>query len=50
MSSESFLHQLVEIYFTIIPVPFFVQMLDLIAAVANFLFGIIGIESNIVGF
>ncbi|GEM_PF-1791789 len=45
-----FLRTLVETFFSIFPSGFFVQVLDFYADIFNFLFGLIGIETNIVGF
>ena len=45
-----FLRTLVETFFTIFPSGFFLQVLDVYADIFNFLFGLIGIETNIVGF
>ncbi len=47
---ESFLRQLVEVFFTIFPSGFFLQVLNGYADVFNFLFSLIGIQTNIVGF
>lgn len=47
---EPFLRTLVETFFTIFPSGFFLQVLNAYADVFNFLFGLIGIQTNIVGF
>ncbi len=50
MDSEPVLRSIFEGFFTLIPTGFFVQMLDLMAALLNGIFGIFGISTNIVGF
>lgn len=47
---ESFLSQVVEVFFSIFPTGFFLQFLNVYADVFNLLFGLIGIQTNIVGF
>ena len=49
-TGESFLHNLVEIYFTILPTGFFVQILDVIAAGIRGFWSLFGVDVNIVGF
>ncbi len=44
------LRDIFEGFFTVIPTGFFMQFLDLIAAMLNGLFGLFGIQTNIVGF
>ncbi len=39
-----------EAFFTVIPTGFFVQFLDLFAALINGFFGLFGIQTNVVGF
>lgn len=47
---QSFLRTVTELFFSVFPTGFFVQMLDALAAILNALFGAIGIQTNIVGF
>lgn len=47
---DSFLRTINEIFFTIFPTGFFLQLLDLYAQALNFMLGLIGIQSNIVAF
>lgn len=47
---QPILRPLFEAFFTVLPFGFFLQMLDGIAALMNFIFGIFGIQSNVVGF
>ncbi len=49
-TGESFLHNVVEIFFTIFPTGFFVQILDVIAAGITAFWGALGVDLNIVGF
>ncbi len=44
------LRPLFEAYFTVLPIGFFVQMLDGLAGLINFFFGLFGIQSNVSGF
>ncbi len=44
------LRNIFEGFFTVIPTGFFVQFLDLFAALVNGFFGLFGIQTNIVGF
>lgn len=50
MEQEPVLRSIFEGFFTLIPAGFFVQMLDAMAAVLNWFFGVFGISTNIVGF
>lgn len=47
---QPILRPLFEAFYTAFPTGFFLQMLDGIAALINFIFGIFGIQSNVVGF
>ncbi len=49
MDQEPVLRSVFEGFFTFIPT-FFVQFLDIFAAILNGFFGIFGISTNIVGF
>ncbi len=47
---QPILRPLFEAWFTLFPTGFFLQILDGIAAVMNFVFGIFGIPASVVGF
>jgi hypothetical protein len=49
-TGESFLHQVVEIYFTIFPTGFFLQILNVIAEGITLFWGALGVDVNVVGF
>lgn len=46
----SFLRALNELYFSVFPTGFFLDWLNLFASLLNGLFGLFGIDSNIVAF
>ncbi len=47
---QGILRPLFEAFFTVFPTGFFLQALEGIAAVINFIFGLFGIQTNVVGF
>ena len=47
---QPILRPLFEAFFTVFPTGLFLQALDGVAALINFIFGIFGIQSNVVGF
>lgn len=49
-TGESFLRNVVEIYFTILPTGFFLQILEVIAAGIRTFWGWLGVDVNVVGF
>ncbi len=48
--NEPILRTVNEAYFTVFPTGFFLQILDGIAALFNFIFSLFGVETNIIGF
>lgn len=47
---QPILRPLFEAFYTVFPTGFFLQWLDGIAGLINFIFGIFGIQSNVVAF
>ena len=47
---ESFLHSFYEILFTFLPVPFFLQTVDILAALLDGFYALLGIDVKIIGF
>ena len=47
---ESFLHSFYEFFFTFLPVPFFVQGVDILAALLSGFYALFGIDVKIIGF
>lgn len=47
---QSFLHSFYEVVFTFLPVPFFLQFMDLWATILNSFYGLFGIDFKFIGF